>query len=94
MRARACMSFRYVSLSFERCGGAAAIYSLAIMSASGKKPFQRLPTNAVPRNYSVELTPDLAQFSFQGRLDVTVEVRGPGGDVMRGGVRMREEGNG
>ena len=39
-----------------------------------KKPFERLPTNVVPRNYRVELTPDLKAFTFAGRLDVTAEV--------------------
>ena len=40
-----------------------------------KKPFERLPTNVVPRNYNLELTPDLKAFNFKGRLEITVEVR-------------------
>ena len=39
-----------------------------------KKPFERLPTNVVPRNYNLELTPDLKAFNFKGRLEITVEV--------------------
>ena len=39
-----------------------------------KVPFERLPTNVVPRNYRVELTPDLKALTFRGRLDVTAEV--------------------
>jgi hypothetical protein len=42
--------------------------------AEDKKPFERLPTNVVPRNYKVELTPDLKAFTFKGVLDVTAEV--------------------
>lgn len=42
--------------------------------AAEKKPFTRLPTNLVPRNYTLELTPDLEKFTFLGKLDITVEV--------------------
>ena len=44
------------------------------MSSEEKKPFQRLPTDVVPRNYKIELRPDLEKFSFQGKLDISVEV--------------------
>ncbi len=40
-----------------------------------KKPFERLPTKVVPRNYKLELTPDLKAFTFDGKLEITVEVR-------------------
>lgn len=40
-----------------------------------KKPFERLPTQVVPRNYKLELTPDLKEFTFNGKLEITVEVR-------------------
>lgn len=46
------------------------------MSGSDKEAFQRLPTDVVPRNYNVELTPDLTKFTFLGRLDITAEVSG------------------
>ena len=45
------------------------------MSKDGeKKPFQRLPTAVLPRNYKIELTPDLEQFTFSGKLEISVEV--------------------
>ena len=42
--------------------------------AEEKKPFERLPTDVVPRNYKLELTPDLTGFTFKGRLEITAEV--------------------
>lgn len=39
-----------------------------------KKPFERLPTNVVPHNYNLELTPDLKAFTFKGKLEITAEV--------------------
>ena len=42
-----------------------------------KKPFQRLPTDVVPRNYKLELTPDLKAFTFKGKLEITAEVSFP-----------------
>ena len=44
------------------------------MSGEEKKPFERLPTNVVPQNYKVELTPDLKAFTFKGKLQVTCQV--------------------
>lgn len=44
------------------------------MSEEKKKPFERLPTNVVPRNYKIELTPDLKAFTFKGKLEVTADV--------------------
>ena len=43
--------------------------------AAEKKPFERLPTDVVPTNYKLELQPDLKEFKFTGRLEVTVDVR-------------------
>jgi len=40
-----------------------------------KKPFERLPTKVVPKNYKLELTPDLTAFTFKGKLEITAEVR-------------------
>ena len=42
--------------------------------AEEKKPFQRLPTDVVPRNYKVELQPNLSTFIFKGKLEITAEV--------------------
>lgn len=39
-----------------------------------KKPFQRLPVDVIPINYKVELKPDLQAFTFQGKLEITVQV--------------------
>ena len=39
-----------------------------------KKSFQRLPTEVVPINYKLELTPNLKDFTFQGILEITAEV--------------------
>ena len=44
--------------------------TLRIMSEMEKKAFQRLPTDVVPKNYKLELTPDLKAFSFEGKLEV------------------------
>lgn len=40
-----------------------------------KKVFQRLPKDVVPKNYAVELTPDLKEFTFGGKLRIDAEVR-------------------
>ena len=39
-----------------------------------KKAFSRLPTNVVPSNYQVKLTPDLKSFKFSGSEIIDVEV--------------------
>ncbi|KAL5489625.1 hypothetical protein EMCRGX_G018741 [Ephydatia muelleri] len=39
-----------------------------------KKAFQRLPKDVVPKNYAVELTPDLKAFTFGGKLRIDAEV--------------------
>ena len=48
--------------------------NIFVMSAPDKKSFTRLPTNVVPRNYALELKPDLEKFTFDGKLDITIEV--------------------
>lgn len=45
-----------------------------IMADQEKKPFERLPTDVVPRNYKVELKPDLKALTFEGKLEITCEV--------------------
>ena len=44
------------------------------MADKEKKPFERLPTDVVPRNYKLELKPDLKALTFEGKLDLTCEV--------------------
>ena len=40
-----------------------------------KKPFERLSTNVVPKNYALILTPNLKDFTFAGEELVELEVR-------------------
>ncbi|XP_038635112.1 puromycin-sensitive aminopeptidase isoform X1 [Scyliorhinus canicula] len=40
-----------------------------------KRPFERLPTDVTPENYSLCLKPDLIDFTFEGKLEASVEVR-------------------
>ncbi|XP_078080307.1 puromycin-sensitive aminopeptidase isoform X1 [Mustelus asterias] len=40
-----------------------------------KRPFERLPTDVSPENYSLCLKPDLIDFTFEGKLEASVEVR-------------------
>lgn len=44
-------------------------------STAAKKDFQRLPTDVIPVNYCLELTPDLQAFKFDGRLRIKVDVK-------------------
>jgi len=39
------------------------------------KPFSRLPTCVVPTHYKIHLTPDLANFTFQGECTVNVNIK-------------------
>ena len=43
---------------------------------TAEKPFKRLPVDVLPRNYRLELKPDLTAFTFQGTLEITTEVEG------------------
>ena len=43
---------------------------------TAEKPFKRLPVDVLPRNYRLELKPDLTAFTFQGSLEITTEVEG------------------
>jgi len=47
------------------------------MADKEKKPFERLPTDVVPRNYKLELKPDLKALTFEGKLEITCEVQNP-----------------
>lgn len=39
-----------------------------------KKKFERLPKTVVPSNYKLTLKPDLKNFTFEGSVDIAVEV--------------------
>ena len=41
-----------------------------------KKPFERLPSNVVPKNYGLTLQPNLTEFTFTGKEVIDLEVRG------------------
>ena len=43
-------------------------------ATTAEKPFKRLPVDVLPRNYRLELKPDLTAFTFQGSLEITAEV--------------------
>jgi hypothetical protein len=38
------------------------------------KPFDRLPSNVIPKNYALRLQPDLAKFTFEGSQEISVDV--------------------
>ncbi|PFX27024.1 Puromycin-sensitive aminopeptidase [Stylophora pistillata] len=40
-----------------------------------KKPFERLPTSVLPKNYKLTLTPNLSEFTFAGEEVIDVEVQ-------------------
>lgn len=49
--------------------------ALSIMSdGKEKKPFERLPTHVVPKNYGLVLEPDLEKFTFAGEETVDLDV--------------------
>ena len=44
-----------------------------------KRPFERLPADVSPINYSLCLKPDLLDFTFEGKLEASAQVRRPSG---------------
>lgn len=42
-----------------------------------KRPFERLPAEVSPINYSLCLKPDLLDFTFEGKLEAAAQVRDP-----------------
>ena len=61
------------NLSLFSCSSAARVAKIS-MADQEKKPFERLPTDVVPRNYKLELKPDLKALTFEGKLEITCEV--------------------
>ncbi|XP_078280972.1 puromycin-sensitive aminopeptidase [Rhinoraja longicauda] len=49
--------------------------STATDKMPAKRPFERLPTDVSPENYALCLKPDLVDFTFEGKLEASVEVR-------------------
>ena len=43
--------------------------------SSVKKPFERLATSVLPKNYKLTLKPNLTEFTFSGEEDIDVEVK-------------------
>ena len=38
------------------------------------KPFERLPTEAIPKKYTLRLQPNLVKCTFKGSVDIDIEV--------------------
>ena len=53
----------------------ATVGTMATNGANEKKPFQRLPTNVVPKHYRITLSPDLKKFTFTGSQVVDIEIK-------------------
>ena len=67
----ACLGARFVlfsSSTLRFCAGC------RIMS-SVKKPFERLPSSVLPKNYKLSLKPNLTEFTFTGEEVIDVEVK-------------------
>ncbi|XP_075924071.1 puromycin-sensitive aminopeptidase-like [Petromyzon marinus] len=47
-----------------------------------KRQFERLPTDVVPKNYELVLKPDLAEFTFEGKEAIDVEVKQSTGQIV------------
>ena len=43
--------------------------------SSIKRPFERLPTSVLPKNYKLTLKPNLTEFTFTGEEDIDLEVK-------------------
>ena len=43
--------------------------------SSVKKPFVRLPSSVLPKNYKLSLKPNLTEFTFTGEEVIDVEVK-------------------
>ncbi|XP_069490760.1 puromycin-sensitive aminopeptidase [Ambystoma mexicanum] len=51
-------------------------------SMTEKRPFERLPADVRPLNYGLCLRPDLVDFTFEGKLEATVEVTQPTSQIV------------
>ncbi|KAH9498825.1 hypothetical protein Btru_005237 [Bulinus truncatus] len=55
--------------------------SKASNMSPSKKKFERLPKTVIPSNYKLTLKPDLKKFTFEGSVDILVEVKSAVGTV-------------
>ena len=55
------------------------LHSLGLAAMPEKRPFERLPADVSPINYSLCLKPDLLDFTFEGKLEASAQVRRPSG---------------
>ncbi|KAB0358244.1 hypothetical protein FD754_002400 [Muntiacus muntjak] len=51
------------------------LHSLGLAAMPEKRPFERLPADVSPINYSLCLKPDLLDFTFEGKLEASAQVR-------------------
>uniref|UniRef100_A0A7I2V5M8 Aminopeptidase puromycin sensitive n=1 Tax=Homo sapiens TaxID=9606 RepID=A0A7I2V5M8_HUMAN len=51
------------------------LHSLGLAAMPEKRPFERLPADVSPINYSLCLKPDLLDFTFEGKLEAAAQVR-------------------
>ena len=51
------------------------LHSLGLAAMPEKRPFERLPAEVSPINYSLCLKPDLLDFTFEGKLEAAAQVR-------------------
>lgn len=55
------------------------LHSLGLTAMPEKRPFERLPADVSPINYSLCLKPDLLDFTFEGKLEAAAQVQRPSG---------------
>ena len=83
------MNWLKTDMLFSRCFG--RLYKVALTSirtqctvlpraykmSANRRPFERLPTNVLPVNYALKLTPNLTEFTFDGVIKICVDVKEP-----------------
>ena len=53
------------------------LHSNQVTMATQKPPFQRLPTDVVPVNYTLILEPNLTEFTFKGNVVIDTKLTNP-----------------
>uniref|UniRef100_A0A2K5WB90 Aminopeptidase n=1 Tax=Macaca fascicularis TaxID=9541 RepID=A0A2K5WB90_MACFA len=54
------------------------LHSLGLAAMPEKRPFERLPADVSPINYSLCLKPDLLDFTFEGKLEAAAQIHATG----------------